>query len=252
MSAFDAANILSVCSKTVQRMIDMFLATGDVEPSKRKNGPDKELNEFEEMTLIQQIYQNPGIYLHELRDVVANTTGTSVHYSTICRTLKRLGFSRKKIHYIALQQSEAKRAIYMAEISAFQPEMLVWIDETGCDKRNMLRKYGYSIRGTPAHNFALRVGGKRYSAIPVMSMTGILDVYIYEAGVNGDVFIDFIRRTVLPLLMPFNGLNAHSVVILDNASIHHVAMVQGIINSVGALVKFLPPYSPDLMPLTLV
>ncbi len=82
-----------------------------------------------------------------------------------------------------------------------------------------------------------------------MSMTGILDVYIYEAGVNGDVFIDFIRRTVLPLLMPFNGLNAHSVVILDNASIHHVAIVQDIINSVGALVKFLPPYSPDLMPL---
>ena len=79
-----------------------------------------------------------------------------------------------------------------------------------------------------------------------MSMTGILDVYIYEAGVNGDVFIDFIRQTVLPLLMPFNGLNAHSVVILDNASIQYKIYI---INSVGALVKFLSPYSPDLMPL---
>ena len=49
--------------------------------------------------------------------------------------------------------------------------------------------------------------------------------------------------------MPFDGVNSHSVVILDNASIHHLAAVQELINSVGALIKFLPPYSPDLMPL---
>ena len=50
----------------------------------------------------------------------------------------------------------------MAEISAFQPDMMLWIDETGCDKRSMLRKYGYGIGGKPAHDFVLRVGGKRY------------------------------------------------------------------------------------------
>ena len=152
-------------------------------------------------------------------------------------------------HYIALQQSEAMRATFMAEISAFQPEMMLWIDETGYDKRNMLRKYGNRVRGTPAHDFVLRVGGKRYSAITIMSMTTIQDVYINEGSVNGSVFIHFIRCTLLPLLMPFDGINPHSVVILDNASIHHVAAVQELINSVGALVKFLPQYSPDLMPL---
>ena len=41
-------------------------------------------------------------------------------------------------------------------------------------------------------------------------------------------------------------MNARSVVILDNASIHHVDGVVDLIESTGALVFFLPPYSPDL------
>ena len=144
------------------------------------------------------------------------------------------------MHYIALQQSEAKRSTYMAEISAFRPEMLLWIDETGCDRRNSLRRYRYSVRGTTAHDFVLRIAGKRYSAIKVMSIKGVQGVYILCEGSvkNGDRFLDFIRRTLLPLLMPFNGLNDHSVVVLDNASIHHVDSIENVINSVGALVKF--------------
>ena len=49
--------------------------------------------------------------------------------------------------------------------------------------------------------------------------------------------------------MPFNGTNPNSVVIMDNCSIHHLHDVIRLIHSVGALVLFLPPYSPDLMPI---
>ena len=48
--------------------------------------------------------------------------------------------------------------------------------------------------------------------------------------------------------MSFNGTNQNSIVILDNASIHHVDYVVETILNVGALVKFLPPYSPDMNP----
>ena len=51
--------------------------------------------------------------------------------------------------------------------------------------------------------------------------------------------------------MPYNGINPNSVVIMDNCSIHHVHDVTRLINSDGALVLFLPPYSPDLMPIGL-
>ena len=49
--------------------------------------------------------------------------------------------------------------------------------------------------------------------------------------------------------MLFNGVNPHSIVILDNASIHHVQGIVEMINEVGALVLFLPPYSPDFNPI---
>ena len=48
--------------------------------------------------------------------------------------------------------------------------------------------------------------------------------------------------------MPFDGINPNSVVIMDNASIHHVDEVVDTIQSVGTLVRFLPPYCPDLNP----
>ncbi len=45
--------------------------------------------------------------------------------------------------------------------------------------------------------------------------------------------------------MPYNGVNPHSVVILDNCSIHHnyVEDILSMIEDVGAIVHFSPPYS---------
>ena len=150
---------------------------------------------------------------------------------------------------IALQQSEARRIQYMAEISLFHPDMLIWIDETGSDRRNSIRKYGYSLRGTPAQVFQLRVGGKCISAIPILTTHGIEDVYTSTETINGERFEDFLCQCLLPIIMPFDGVNPRSVVVMDNASIHHLARVQDIITGVGARLVFLPPYSPDLMPL---
>ena len=108
---------------------------------------------------------------------------------------------------------------------------------------------GYSLRGTPAQVFQLRVGGKRISAIPILTTRGIEDVYTSTETVNGERFEDFLCQCLLPIIMPYDGVNPRSVVVLDNASIHHLARVQDIITGVGARLVFLPPYSPDLMPL---
>ena len=67
--------------------------------------------------------------------------------------------------------------------------------------------------------------------------------------VNSDEFLDFIERDLLPTLMPFDGINPNSIAILDNCSVHHVPGVVSMITEIGALVHFLPPYSPDVNPL---
>lgn len=252
MSYAEVADVLFMSQRSVQRYVDLYQSTGDVEPQKHRHGPEQILSDFEQITVLQSMIDRPGICLSELQQQLSDATGTWVHISTLCRTVHRLGFTRKRLQHIALQCSEERRAQYMAEISIFDPSMLVWVDETGFRRRNSIRAYGYSLRGMRATDYQLKMGQKNINAIGIMSLNGIEDVYISEENVNGDVFEDFVRTTLLPILMPFNGINTHSVVVLDNCSIHHLERIEQMITSVGALIRFLPPYSPDLNPIEFV
>ena len=68
------------------------------------------------------------------------------------------------------------------------------IDATACEK-------GYSLRGLTPKDHRLMVRGTRYSAIPVMSIEGIHDVYLAEGNVNGEKFATFLRSCLLPILL---------------------------------------------------
>lgn len=131
--------------------------------------------------MLQLLLDNPSIYLDEIQQEVQEITGTIVHISTICRTIHRMGWTRQKLRHIAVQQSLEKRVEYITDISMFDPEMLIWLDETGSDCRSSIRSHGYSFRGlTPVcHQL---VWGKRISAIGIMSMKGIEDIYIHEGA----------------------------------------------------------------------
>ena len=118
----------------------------------------------------------------------------------------------------------------------YNPSMFIWLDETGCDRRNAVRQYGYGLRGMTPRSYTFKSWGKRYTAIATMSLDRLEDVYLAEDNVNGDEFLNYVRRSLLPLLMPFDGVNPNSVVIMDNASIHHVEEVVLTIRGVGAMV----------------
>lgn len=249
-SPHDISKLLNISSRTVARYVQLFNSTGDVVPRARSNGPPRLLGQYEQLIILRLIIEVPGIYLSEIQEELYNKFGVEVSAPTICRTLKFMGCSRQRIQYIALQRSDECRARFMAEIAMYDPSMLVWIDETGCDRRNSLRRYGYSIRGMPPRDHRLLIRKTRYSAIPVMSLQGVHDVQVVEGTVNGDKFEQFIENTVLPIINPFDGSNPLSVVIMDNCSIHHIDRVADLIeNTAHAKLMFLPPYSPDLMPL---
>lgn len=127
----------------------------------------------------------------------------------------------------------------MTEISQFHPDMLIWIDETGSEGRNSIRKYGYSLRGMRAQVFQLRVGGKHVSAIPILATH---DVYTSKETINGE------RFDCVSVCCHHHALCwCESTLSFCDASIHHLARVQDIITGVGARLVFLSPYSPDLV-----
>ena len=104
----------------------------------------------------------------------------------------------------------------------------------------------YSIRGIPLRHQRFLVRGEHVTAIAIIPVDGLLDVKTSTGTTDGDAFYKFVQTHLLPQLMPFNQ---HSVVIMDNCAIHHIREVVSMIEDVGALVHFLPPYSPDLNPI---
>ena len=56
-----------------------------------------------------------------------------------------------------------------------------------------------------------------------------------------------LKRKLSPLMQPLNGVNPNSIIIMDNAAIHHVDGVVELLESLGVLVYFLPPYSLDII-----
>lgn len=59
-------------------------------------------------------------------------------------------------------------------MTAYKPEMPIFVDETGTDKQSSLRKYGYALKGQQTIAEKVLVRGKRHSVISVMGIDGIL------------------------------------------------------------------------------
>ena len=232
------------------RTVALFKSTGQV--SKRPYPADKafrKLTDPAQLLVLHMVLDKPGITLREIQNELQNTLLLDLDTSTICRFLHTSGFSRQRLRTVAIQRDEVLRLRYTQDMSVFSAEMLVFIDETGADRRNIIRQHGYSLRGKPMCNQIMLVRGERVSAIACIAVDGLLDVRTVRGTTDGDTFYEFVQTHLLQHLMPFNGVNPRSVVVLDNCSIHHIPEIVASIEDVGALVYFLPPYSPDFNPI---
>ena len=137
----------------------------------------------------------------------------------------------------------------MAHCHMFSTDKFIWVDETGTDRRDQLRKHAYSLRGTTPFRYTFIARGIRVNAIAAMCHDGIVSIELTNSTVNHEIFFDFVRSKLIPNMMPFDGNNQCSIVIMDNLSVHHVQEIIDLFNYCGIIVLFLPPYSPDLNPI---
>ena len=157
LSVADIASLVFVSERTVWRYIALFQQTGDVEPQQREHGPQKMLGDLEQLTLLHLILENHGIYLYEIQTKLESLFRARISTAMICRTLRSMGCLHQVMRRVAIQHSDTLRARSMADVSIYDPKMFIWLDETGCDWRNTLRKYGYSLRGIPVCDHHLLV-----------------------------------------------------------------------------------------------
>lgn len=159
-----------------------------------------------------------------------------------------MGITRKKTTYYDPQRLSEKvvdrTQEYFAEIAQIKTEQLVFIDEMGATL-NLETSSGRSQQGQRAVGPKPTAGGTRVSTVGALSSEGLETVRCFEGTLNGDVFLYFLTQFGLPIL------KTGQVLIVDNASPHHLADVSKLLAKAGVKVIFLPPYSPPRNPIEL-
>lgn len=82
--------------------------------------------------------------------------------------------------------------------------------------------------------------------IAALGIEGVRCSTVVDGAVNGDVFEAFIEQVLVPQLKPGD------LVVMDNLSSHKRQRSRELIESAGAELRFLPPYSPDLNPIEMI
>ena len=87
---------------------------------------------------------------------------------------------------------------------------------------------------------------KTSTLISALGVTGIRCSAVLDGPVNRDAFEAFVEQILVPHLRPGD------IVVLDNLSSHKGTRARQMIESAGAQLVFLPPYSPDLNPIEMI
>jgi len=135
-----------------------------------------------------------------------------------------------------------RREDWRSAMPGLAPERLVFIDETWT-KTNMTRLRGRSRRGERLVCSAPHGHWQTTTFLAALRHDGLTAPLVVDGAIDGDLFRAYVQQQLTPTLQPGD------IVVMDNLSSHKVQGVREAIESVGARVAYLPPYSPDLNPI---
>ena len=135
-----------------------------------------------------------------------------------------------------------QREEWKAEQPELDSESYVFIDETWAST-NMTRTHGRCPRGERLVMDVPQGHWKTTTFVVGLRTSGLIAPTVVDGPKTGDVFVAYVQQQLVP------ALRAGDVVVMDNLSSHKRAAVKTAIESVGARLRLLPPYSPDLNPI---
>ena len=118
----------------------------------------------------------------------------------------------------------------------------MFIDETAVTTK-MVRHYGRSPRGERLVASVPHGHWKTLTFIAALRFDGMTAPYVIDGAMDGPTFIAYVEQVLTPTL------KKGDIVFMDNLRTHKVDGVRQAIEAVGASVRYLPAYSPDLNPI---
>jgi transposase len=134
------------------------------------------------------------------------------------------------------------RQAWLEAIPEWEIDKLVFLDETGAST-NMTRLYGRAPKGQRCIGSAPLGHWETTTFVAALRHNALTAPMLTDGPMDGDVFMAYVTHFLCPTLRPGD------IVILDNLSSHKVPGIEEAIIAVGATLRYLPPYSPDLNPI---
>jgi transposase len=107
----------------------------------------------------------------------------------------------------------------------------------------MTRRYGRGARGQRLVCKVPHGHWKTFTFIAALRHNRVTAPLLLDGPMNGLSFLAYVEQILAPTL------RFGDIVIMDNVSIHKVAGIREAIEARGAILYYLPPYSPDLNPI---
>ena len=135
-----------------------------------------------------------------------------------------------------------ERAEWKGKQPALDVTKLVFLDETGAST-HMTRTRGRAPVGERCVASVPHGHWKTTTFIAGLRVGELTAPMLLDGAMDGEAFLVYVREFLCPTLKPGD------IVIADNLPSHKVAGVREAIESAGAELRYLPPYSPDLNPI---
>jgi len=135
-----------------------------------------------------------------------------------------------------------RREVWFKQFSLWMLTRLVFLDETWT-KTNMTRLYGWAHRTQRVIESVPHGHWKTTTWVSALRLEGMVAPLVVDGAINGELFLKWVREHLAP------SLRAGDIVIMDNLAVHKVSGVREALESAGAQLLYLPPYSPDFNPI---
>jgi transposase len=131
----DAAKIFNISTCTINNWKKLFETTASLEAKTERSSRKIKPEEMEEL-----LNNQPDLMQHEI------AKHFNVTRDTVSRTLKRLGYKRKKKITLYKERCEKKRQIFLERIKNIPEDSIVYVDESGFNE-HLYREYCYALPG---------------------------------------------------------------------------------------------------------
>lgn len=118
----------------------------------------------------------------------------------------------------------------------------MFIDECGTSTK-MARMYGRAPRGERCRAPVPHGHWNTTTFVGALRLSGVTAPMTLGGAMNGAAFLTYVERVLVPTLTPGD------IVVMDNLPPHKLPAVRHAIETAGATVMLLPPYSPDFNPI---